>query len=135
MVIRKLETVNDRRGFTLIEVMIVVAIVGLLASLAQPMFKNAVVKAREAALRENLFNMRSAIDQFWANNGRYPDSLDELVQKEYMRKIPKDPITKTTDWDVEYYGGDENGEGAGGIVDVHSTSGEVGLNGVNYSEW
>jgi len=135
MVTRNFGYVKRGRGFTLIEVMIVVAIVGLLASLAQPMFKNAVMKAREASLKEDLFNMRSAIDQFWANNGRYPDSLDELVQKEYMRAIPKDPITRTADWNVEYYGGDENGEGAGGIVDVHSTSDEVGLNGVSYSEW
>jgi len=129
------KSLSGNRGFTLIEIMIVVAIVGILASLAQPMFKNAVTKARESALKENLYNMRSAIDQFWANNGRYPDSLDELVDKEYMRRVPKDPITRTDEWDLEYYGGDEFGEGAGGIVDVHSTSGEEGLNGIAYSEW
>jgi len=79
--------------------------------------------------------MRGAIDQFWANNGRYPDNLQELVDKEYMRKIPKDPITRTDDWEEEFYTGGPSGTGAGGIYDVHSKSDEVGLNGVSYSEW
>lgn len=122
-------------GFTLIEVMVVVAIVGILASLAQPMFRTAAVKAREAALKENLFNMRNVIDQYFADNGEYPDSLANLVDKGYLRSIPVDPFTGYPSWDEVYYGGDENGEDAGGISDVHSLSDGAGLDGVPYSEW
>jgi len=132
---RGLRGLND--GFTLIEVMVVVAIVGILASLAQPMFKTASVKAREAALKENLFNMRNVIDQYYADNGEYPGSLEDLVQKEYLRKVPVDPFTGDADWDEEYYSGSSSGSGgdAGGIYDVRSKSDGVGLNGVPYEEW
>lgn len=126
---------GTRKGFTLIEVMVVVAIVGILATLAQPMFKTAALKSREAALKEDLFNMRNVIDQYYADNGKYPDSLQDLVTKEYMRAIPVDPFTGESTWDEEYYAGGETGEDAGGIYDVHSKSGGVGLNGVPYSEW
>lgn len=125
-----------QKGFTLIEVMVVVAIVGILASLAQPMFKTAAVKAREAALKEDLFNLRSVIDQYFADNGEYPGSLEDLVSKGYMRAIPADPFTGQSDWDEEYAtGGEGVDEGASGISDVHSKSDGVGLNGVAYSEW
>ncbi len=126
---------GTRTGFTLIEVMVVVAIVGILATLAQPMFKTAALKSREAALKEDLFNLRNVIDQYYADNGKYPDSLQDLVTKEYMRAIPVDPMTGDNSWDEEYYAGGDSGDDAGGIYDVHSKSGGVGLNGVAYSEW
>jgi len=130
------EVLKDRRGFTLIELMIVVAIIGILASLAQPMFKSAVMKSREAALKEDLFNLRNVLDQYYADNAKYPDSLEDLVTKGYMRGIPTDPFTgSNTTWQTVPYSGDESGEGAGGIYDVHSASTDVGLNGVPYSEW
>ena len=129
--------VKDDKGFTLIELMIVVVIIGILASLAQPMFKKAVVKAREASLKEDLFNLRNVIDQYYADNSSYPNSLDDLVSKGYMRSIPKDPFTDSnTTWAFDYYTGSETGgEGAGGIFDVHSSSDGVGTNGVPYREW
>ena len=126
-------------GFTLLELMIVIAIIGILATIAQPAFKNAGVKAREAALKENLFNLRSVIDQYYADNGKYPDALSDLVDKGYLRSIPPDPFTGKADWNPEFYagGGDagDSGDSSGGIFDVHSYSEGVGLNGVPYKEW
>ncbi|HEX9860888.1 MAG TPA: prepilin-type N-terminal cleavage/methylation domain-containing protein [Nitrospirota bacterium] len=126
---------GNKSGFTLIELMVVVAIIGILASLAQPMFKTATLKSREAALKEDLFNMRSVIDQYYADNGEYPSSLNDLVDKGYMRSVPVDPFTREADWQEVSYSGDESGEGAGGIYDVHSSSGGAGLDGVPYSDW
>lgn len=127
---------DGNRGFTLIELMIVVAIIGILATIAQPMFKTAVKKSREAALKENLFNLRSVLDQFCADTGKYPDSLNELVDKGYIRKLPVDPMTGNSDWNIEFFSGEsDTGEDTGGIFDVHSYSEEVGINGVPYNEW
>ena len=123
------------KGFTLLELMIVIAIVGILATLAQPMFKNAVLKSKEAALKENLFNLRNVLDQYYADNGEYPPSLIDLVEKGYMRKLPMDPFTENTDWNEEYIVSDEYNEDVRGIFDVHSLSDRAGINGVPYSDW
>ncbi len=151
--------VKNKKGFTLLELMVVIAIIGILATLAQPMFKTAVLKSKEAALKEDLFNLRNVLDQYYADNGKYPDTLDDLVTKGYMRSIPPDPMTgsKTT-WRLEYYTGDNSGSGSsgssgssdssdssdssgssggdsGGIYDVHSGSDKIGTNGVSYADW
>ena len=132
---------RNRKGFTLLELMIVIAIIGILATLAQPMFKTAVLKSKEAALKEDLFNLRNVLDQYYADNGKYPDSLDDLVMKDggkgYMRTIPPDPITGTNDWRPVYFTSDDSssGETSGGICDVHSGSDKIGLNGISYAEW
>ncbi len=121
-------------GFTLIELMIVVMIIGILATIAQPMFRNAVVQAREAALRENLYVLRDATDKFYADNDKYPDSLTDLVEKRYIRKVPKDPITGSPGtWQVVYYA-DDKGQQAG-IIDVRSGSEAIGSDGQKYSDW
>lgn len=133
------DTVNGKKGFTLIELIIVITVIGILAAIAVPVMREAPRRAKEAALKENLFTLRSCIDQFYADNQRYPSSLEELVQKGYIRKIPIDPITGQADW-VLVYGEEEYSETGEpmepGIIDVHSASNEVSLDGrTTYSEW
>jgi len=121
-------------GFTLLELMIVVTIIGVLATIAQPMFRNAVIQAREAALRENLYVLRDAIDKYYADNDKYPQNLAELAEKRYMRRLPKDPITGSSEtWQAVSFT-DEKGQEAG-IFDVKSGSEAVGSDGQRYSDW
>lgn len=128
-------------GFTLIELIIVVAIIGILATIALPAMRNAPTKAKEAVLKADLFTMRSCIDQYLADRGHYPASLDELVEKGYLRFVPVDPITKSNEtWEEIPVEPSEEEELAptdetGGIIDVRSGAGGVGLDGTPYSEW
>lgn len=118
------------KGFTLIELMIVVSIVGVLATLAAPSYHSSVVKAKEAALRQDLFTLREVLDQHRADQGRYPASLQTLVSAGYLRKIPKDPMTaSSTSWQ------EISEPTEGGIFDVYSGSDLVGTNGVPYNQW
>jgi len=121
-----------KRGFTLLELMIVVAIIGILATLAQPSWFWATAKAREAVLKENLFALRETLDQYYADKGKYPDSLDELVSTGYLRQIPKDPVTNSErTWVVV-----PPPEGLeGGIYDVRSGAPGNGSGGVPFAEW
>jgi general secretion pathway protein G len=128
------------RGFTLIEILIVITIIGILVTLAQPSYNRAVTSAKEAALKENLFILRDRIDQYYADNAKYPGSLNELVEKPYLRSIPKDPITGSAEtWTTvpapEDQGQPGGGGGGGGIFDVKSGSDKIALDGTRYSEW
>ncbi len=135
---------NVSRGFTLIELMIVMSIMGILITIAAPNLKQSIVRAREAVLREDLFQMREAIDQYYADHGKYPAALSDLTNlqekaKSYLRIIPKDPFTNAEDWiTVALEGsGEAGGEGSGesGIFDVHSASPLVASDGTAYNTW
>ncbi len=129
---------NNRHsnGFTLLELMIVLAIMGVLITIAEPSLKNSVIRAREAVLREDLFQMRDAIDQYYADNGKYPSTLDDLISRQerakgYLRDIPKDPFTGTGDWIVVAPQDSEDGA----VFDVHSASPLLALDNTAYNTW
>lgn len=124
-------------GFTLIELMIVMAIIGILATLAIPSFVTAVKHARESVLREDLHVMRAAIDSYTMDKQKAPQSLDDLVQSGYLKQIPEDPMTHSKDTWVtgqseSMYSIDQTEPG---IDDVHSGSDEQGANGQPYNTW
>ena len=131
-------------GFTLIELMIVVAIIGILASMAAVQYRGTQRKAKEAALRENLYVLRNCIDQYFTDKGKYPDSLESLVDDGYLRKIPVDPITESdSTWVEVQAGGSEDpaadtgeaADSAGGVADVKSGSSEMAADGTSYGDW
>jgi general secretion pathway protein G len=143
----KLKIQNFAAGFTLIELIVVVAIIGILATIALPAMKNAPIRAREAVIRADLYQMRSCIDQHLADKGYYPDSLEALVDAGYLRYLPIDPFTGTADgaWEELYAEADELEElepledefGSGTqVIDVRYADPErVALDGTLISEW
>ena len=122
------------RGFTLIEILIVVSIIGILITLAQPSFTRAVTAAKEATLKENLFILRDVIDQYYADNTKYPGALGELAERGYIRRVPKDPITDSADTWVLVQATDDQGQ-AVGVFDVKSGSERTASDGSKYSDW
>ena len=128
---------QSAKGFTLIELLIVMSIIGILASIVVPNYQRNLIKAREAVLMEDLYQMRRAIDAYFADNIRYPDTLEDLVLNKYLRDISRDPFTRSTEtWEEIPPTPNEEGEIAeGGLEDVRSGSDLVGLNGVPYREW
>jgi general secretion pathway protein G len=128
---------KSMRGFTLIEVLIVVTLVIVLASVGMPVYQNSIRRSREAVLKEDLFRMRDAIDQYYADKIKYPQSLQDLVTDGYLREIPKDPITDSRDtWTTVAAEPDPNNPAAEpGIYDVKSGAETTSLEGTNYSEW
>jgi general secretion pathway protein G len=127
------------KGFTLIELMVVIMIMGILIAIAQPSLKRSIIRADEAVLKEDLFQMRDAIDQYYADNGKYPPSLEDLVNaqdptRSYLREITKDPFTGAADW-ITVAPVAAEGEESGGVFDVHSASDLVALDGTPYNTW
>ena len=124
-------------GFTMIELLVVVSLVIILAGIGMAQYKNGVTRAQEAVLREDLFRLRDVIDQFYADKQKYPQSLEELVEGQYLRAIPKDPFTGSADtWQLIQAEPDPANPSAElGIIDVKSGSEKAALDGSKYSEW
>jgi general secretion pathway protein G len=121
------------RGFTLLELLFVLVIVALLAGIVGPMLVGSISRARESTLNEDLRVMRKGIDDYYADNGKYPAELGDLADKRYLRGIPVDPVTERRDtWVVVRV---ENERGSGGIIDVHSGSDLAANDGTYYRDW
>jgi len=127
---------NNARGFTLLEMMIVISIIIILMAIAIPNYNRTVIQSRESVLRSNLSTLRSVISQYTLDKQKAPQGLDDLVQAGYLRQIPVDPMTKETNWEVvqedvlmAVY------QQEPGIVDVHSASSGVASDGTSYSTW
>jgi general secretion pathway protein G len=124
------------RGFTLIELMIVISIMLILIAIAVPAYQLSVVRSREAVLRENLFTLRSLIQQYTLDKQKAPQALDDLVSAGYLKQIPKDPTTGAADWTVDQDEIlDSPDQQEAGINDVHSSSPATASDGTAYSTW
>jgi len=128
---------KGRKGFTLFELLTVMMIMGILAAIAIPSYKRSQIKAKESVLAEDLFQMRRAIDAYYADNGAYPDSLEQLTTSKYLRDVPRDPFTRRSDtWECVPPEPAENGQLApGGCFDIHSGSDLLGIDGTAYRDW
>ena len=128
-----------KKGFTLVEVIIVLTLIGILVAIIVPIYRNSVVRAREAVLKENLFHIRDAISKYYYDKQKYPTALDDLVTNKYLGKLPIDPITNSDDWEVVHFEPvdmeDFDPEIAEGIIDVRSLSHAESLDGSKYSDW
>jgi general secretion pathway protein G len=134
---RHLVRSRRQRGFTLIELMIVISIILILISTAIPIYQQSIIRAREAVLSQNLFTLRSVIDQYTMDKQKAPQSLEDIVQAGYLKQIPIDPITNSRDsWQTvqeDYLQSVDQTQP--GITDVHSGASGTGSNGVAYAEW
>jgi general secretion pathway protein G len=120
------------RGFTLIELLAVLAIVAVLLTLAMPRHVDRIDMAKEVVLRDNLRSTREVIDQFYGDRGRYPDSLQELVDKRYLRAVPTDPLTESdSTWQAINVPPGYKGQ----VYDIRSGAPGLGRNGVPYGQW
>ena len=131
---------RSQAGFTLLELLVVMTIIGILAAIAVPALRDSPRRAMEASLRADLFTFRSVLDQYKGDKGNYPPDLETLVKDGYIRRIPLDPFTKKSDWALTMEEepsepDDPNVQPVPGIIDVHSASKEKALDGSTYAEW
>ncbi len=132
----ELPTRSGKRGFTLIEMMIVMAIIVILIAIAVPFYQKAITRAKESVLHSNLVAMRSAIDEYAFDKQKAPQSLQDLVKEGYLHDVPKDPIAQTNDWKIIMEdAGQAVNSSEPGIFDIRSTSSKIGLDGTHYADW
>ncbi len=128
-----------KKGFTLIEIIIVVTLIGILVMIVVPVYRNSVIRAREAVLKENLFQIRDAISKYYYDKQKYPPALEDLVTDKYLSKIPLDPIHSSNSWELVHFEPveqeDFESEILEGIIDVKSRSPKTALDGTPYAEW
>lgn len=118
-----------KRGFTIVELLVVLSVIALLLSIVTPRYLNKIEEGKEIALRQNLSVIRKSIDQYYSDQGEYPDKLNQLVEKHYLRAVPLDPIAEKYEWDIV------KEKQIGGIYDIKSTSQKIGSDNRVYSEW
>jgi general secretion pathway protein G len=125
------------RGFTLIELMVVMAIISVLLAIALPIYQKSIIRAKESVLRNNIFTLRTMIDEYTIDKQKAPESLQELVSEGYLRQIPQDPITGSSEtWRVIMEDTPVGGSTSSpGVFDVRSGSDKTALDGTNYSDW
>ena len=124
------------QGFTIIELLVVLALISILATIGMAQYQRGVTHAREAVLKTDLFNLRDALDQYYADKAQYPGSLDALVSEGYIRKVPVDPFTNAADWQTILSDPDPaNPTAPAGIGDVKSASDRTAIDGSKYADW
>ncbi|MGD2092324.1 MAG: type II secretion system protein [Candidatus Aminicenantes bacterium] len=128
-----------KKGFTLVEIIIVLTLIGILVSIIAPVYRNSIIRAREAVLKENLFHIRDAISKYYYDKQKYPTALDDLVTEKYLSKVPMDPMVNSNEWELIHFEPveeeDFDPEIAEGIIDVKSRSDKTALDGTPYAEW
>ena len=129
-------TRSGKSGFTIIELMIVMAVITILVSMAVPFYQKSILRSKESVLRSNLMTMRTVIDEYTMDKGKAPQTLEDLVSEGYLRSIPVDPITGTTDWKITMEDAMTSvNQTEPGIYNVQSTSPKTSLEGTPYGEW
>jgi general secretion pathway protein G len=133
---RREHTGRWSRGFTLIEMMIVVSLILILVSIALPVYNRAILRAKEGVLKQDLFTLRQVIDQYTLDKKKAPQALDDIVTAGYLKVVPKDPFTNEANWTLEQEDATEAVEQQEpGIIDVHSSSNLTATDGTAYSSW
>jgi general secretion pathway protein G len=134
----QLKNIRKSRGFTLIEMLIVISVIMILVAVAIPAYRTSLVHARESVLRQNLFTLRSLISQYTLDKQKAPQGLEDLIQGGYLKQIPNDPITTKSDWTVDQEDQtimSPDQTDAGGVDDVHSSSTATSSDGSAYNTW
>jgi len=136
MVMRRGRAGRQSRGFTLIEMMIVVSLILILVSIALPLYNRVILRAREGVLKQDLFTLRQVIDQYTLDKKKAPQALDDIVTAGYLKKVPVDPFTNEANWTVDQEDATEAADQQEpGIIDVHSSSNLTATDGTAYSSW
>ncbi|MGA2197287.1 MAG: prepilin-type N-terminal cleavage/methylation domain-containing protein [Bryobacteraceae bacterium] len=127
---------QQRRGFTFVEMMVVITIIVILISMAIPIYTRAIIRSKESVLHNNLFTIRTVLDNYCYDKAKCPQALQDLVTEGYLRAVPIDPMTNAADWKVEMEDATQSvNQQEPGIWEVHSNSEKTGLDGRPYAEW